>query len=848
MHPAAYDPNRKVAGAWGMRSGILGGDPNVVSYSDFRQRLAIPADAVSAELRFYRSTFFGDGAYPSASLPRDGLLPAGPDVADYQYLLAKFDDNTYQILQTWRDDHHRWEHTAVDLNKPALTGRSFRLQFGVYNNGIFGASAMVVDEASVRICLPQPPEPGSHANYLPLILRSPYTPPIATPTPTATRTGTATPTRTATPTATPTRSATPTPTPTGTIFPAIVRELIVAPGEPGPLYALTNSQLLLVSYDRGEHWLDAPQGVPPAVGRAGLGMDYANPGTLYLGTSGGLFRTNASGQWEFQHTVRTHALSVEYGRPTTLWAAPNWGHDFGSGVMVIKSDDGGQIWRSASGDLSGWSAANPIIIDPDDPNTLYLATSTKYGGGILYRGTGAGLWKWLPVPALGYTMNTGLAFDNGANALYMGSRNPGKLWRSPNANTPTPENVQWQLVHDFGANKSVAPLAVGWGPQGAALYVNVTDTGDWSTQLLRSDDGGNTWSMLTLPPGPPPQPSNQYQLIVNGYPAIRQIADYRTPDRYATSFAGLHRRTGYGDWVLVNNAAPRPKFVYSPANSSLIWSGLTPRCLAGGPDEPMYKSDDGGRTWRELAGGRNIQPAVAHPTDPLRVYGFGCDGVYLTRDGGATWQHQDSDLWRSYFVSDVAPVDPNWTTVYAGGVSEGGGGMVARSTDGGLTWQQVTPLYEDIWWVTDIWVDPTNLNRIYSVEPNGVWRSLNGGDAWQRFTAGLEDVVWAAGRETYGLLEIQSKLDDPGHLYLGTAAGLYESFNHGETWQKIKRLLMGQPGRGRAVGRRRWRVAEQLRRRVLPLPGLRHAHTDCHADAHGHLPRGLPGGAGRRWF
>ena len=128
-------------------------------------------------------------------------------------------------------------------------------------------------------------------------------------------------------------------------------------------------------------------------------------------------------------------------------------------------------------------------------------------------------------------MNTGLAFDNGANALYMGSRNPGKLWRSLNANTPTPEDVQWQLVHDFGANKSVAPLAVGWGPQGAALYVNLTDTGDWSTQLLRSDDGGNTWQDAHLAARPTtaaqqPVPTDRQRL--SGHPPDRRLSHARS--------------------------------------------------------------------------------------------------------------------------------------------------------------------------------------------------------------------------------------------------------------------------------------------------------------------------------
>lgn len=275
------------------------------------------------------------------------------------------------------------------------------------------------------------------------------------------------------------------------------------------------------------------------------------------------------------------------------------------------------------------------------------------------------------------------------------------------------------------------------------------------------------------------------QLIVNGYPATRLLGDYRTPDRYATSAAGLHRKVGAGDWSLVAGAPPRPRFVFSPANSSVIWAGLRPACLMGGDDEPMVKSVDGGQTWAELPAGLNLQPIAAHPNDPQRVYAYGCQGVYRTSDGGATWQLQASDLWLTYFVSDIAPVDPTWTTVFAGGISEGGGGMVARSADGGATWQQVTPLAADTWWVTDVWVDPTNPQRVYFLEPNGVWRSLDGGASWQRFTAGLEDVLYEDGREVYGLFELVSRLDDPSRLYLGTAAGLYESLDYGASWHKL---------------------------------------------------------------
>ncbi len=739
MLPAGYTQNPKHAGGWALRTGSVPGGANVYSYSSANQRISIPANATSAELTFHRYPILGDAeAVGMDQVKVANLLEAGPEVADYQYLLALFDDGSYQMLRTWRSNDRAWLATTIDLR--GLAGRNFRLQVGTYNNGTGGISSMGIDAAGLWICGPQPAT--SFRGYLPVILRNDLVP-TATNTATATGTPTRTTTATLTRTATPTPTLTATPTPGIPPFPAMARELIVAPGEPGPLYVLDNSNRLLVSADRGATWQNAPQGTPPGYGPRGLGIDYAHPQTLYLGTQAGLFRTNDQSQWQLVNTVRTHALSVEYNRPTTLWAAVSQPSDFGYGVPVIKSDNGGLTWRSASGDMGGWGASNPIIIDPNDPNTLFVMSFTKYGGGMLWRGVSSGNWRSLPAPADPYRINAGLAFDGGIHGLYLGGRNPGLLWRSTNPGVPNPSDIQWQVVHDFGANKSVQPLAIGWGPNGAAIYINLTDMTNWTTQLLRGDDDGNTWTVLTLPPGFPPPPQNQYQLVVNGYPATRLIADYRTLDRYATSFAGLHRRVGYGDWIQVNNTTTYPGLVFSPANSAIIWQGLRPPCLMGGPDEPMHKSIDGGLTWTEVPAGTNLQPVVAHPTNPNKVYAMGCDGPYLTVDGGATWQRQNSNLWGLYEVSDIAPVDPSWSTVFVGGVSEGGGGIVARSTNGGDSWQQVTPLAADIWWVTDVWVDPTQANWVYFTEPNGVWRSNDGGDTWQQFTAGLEDVIWA---------------------------------------------------------------------------------------------------------
>jgi hypothetical protein len=69
------------------------------------------------------------------------------------------------------------------------------------------------------------------------------------------------------------------------------------------------------------------------------------------------------------------------------------------------------------------------------------------------------------------------------------------------------EDVQWELLHDFGPNVQASLLASGWGPQGPTLYANLSSltplagggAAVGSPVLHRSLDGGQSWLPLATP-------------------------------------------------------------------------------------------------------------------------------------------------------------------------------------------------------------------------------------------------------------------------------------------------------------------------------------------------------------
>ena len=198
--------------------------------------------------------------------------------------------------------------------------------------------------------------------------------------------------------------------------------------------------------------------------------------------------------------------------------------------------------------------------------------------------------------------------------------------------------------------------------------------------------------------------------------------------------------------------------------------------------EGVLKSTDGGNTWAHAnddLGNLYVGTLFMHPKNPdILLAGTGNNqyyqgnGVYLTTDGGASWQRTLRD--DNINAVEYATSDPN--IAYAGSA-----GAIYRSADGGRTWQRVSGS-ADGWgppgvragFPIDFQVDPRDPNRIFANEyGGGNFVSSDGGRTWAVASAG------------YTGAQVRDIAIDPaasGRVYAAARSGLFASDDGGRTW------------------------------------------------------------------
>jgi photosystem II stability/assembly factor-like uncharacterized protein len=233
----------------------------------------------------------------------------------------------------------------------------------------------------------------------------------------------------------------------------------------------------------------------------------------------------------------------------------------------------------------------------------------------------------------------------------------------------------------------------------------------------------------------------------------------------------------------------------------------------------VWKTESGGITWRNVSDGffrsASVGAVAVAPSDRnVVVVGMGeaCirgnvssgDGVYRSDDGGATWRHLGLADTRHIARVRIDPRDPDRIYVAALGHAFGPNPErgVYRTTDGGAHWQRV--LYvDDTAGACDLSLDPLNPRILYAAiwrarrtpysldaggPPGGLFRSADGGDTWTDLTAAPGMPEGAKGR-----IGVSASGARPGRVFAAVEAeegGLFRSDDGGAHWERVS----AQPG------------------------------------------------------
>ena len=230
--------------------------------------------------------------------------------------------------------------------------------------------------------------------------------------------------------------------------------------------------------------------------------------------------------------------------------------------------------------------------------------------------------------------------------------------------------------------------------------------------------------------------------------------------------------------------------------SSLAVSAADGALYAGTEPSALYRSDDGGRTWRELRGLLELpsrqswsfppRPWTSHvrwiapsPHDrDVVLVGIELGGLMRSTDGGATWQDHRPGAQRD--VHSLA-----WHPRVAGRAYEAGGGGAAFSEDGGDTWRPADE-GRDRHYTWSVAVDPDDPERWYVSASTGPFAAHGGGDpqariyrrdggAWRALGGGLPEPLLAM---PYAMVAAD------GRLIAGLADGqLWQSADGGDSWR-----------------------------------------------------------------
>ncbi|MCS6999664.1 MAG: glycosyl hydrolase [Bacteroidota bacterium] len=308
--------------------------------------------------------------------------------------------------------------------------------------------------------------------------------------------------------------------------------------------------------------------------------------------------------------------------------------------------------------------------------------------------------------------------------------------------------VTFEPIFDKQECLSIGALALDPRYRDSVLWVgtgesNVRNSVSIGCGLYCTRDGGQTWKKVGL----------------DSVERIARIAlDRKNPDRiYVAALGalwsdsphrGLYRSTNGGKTferiLYVDEKTGCADVAVDPANPQIIYAAMWQfrrkayTFSSGGPGSGLYKSTDGGKTWRKLTKGLpsgelgRIVLAIA-PSKPSVVYAMveaKESALYRSTDRGETWERRSSAVnvtARPFYFAEmvVDPYDPNrvYRLTFQLAISDDGGATFNSFSYGGA-------LHPDH---HALWIDPTNPQHLLIGTDGGVYESFDRGQSWRMF-------------------------------------------------------------------------------------------------------------------
>lgn len=339
------------------------------------------------------------------------------------------------------------------------------------------------------------------------------------------------------------------------------------------------------------------------------------------------------------------------------------------------------------------------------------------------------------VPNRGGRTTTAVGVPGGPRVYYMGATGGG-VWKTEDAGTT------WRNVSDgFFKTGSVGSIAVFDGNP-SIVYVGMGEApvrgmmSSYGDGMYKSTDAGRTWTHIGL------EKTRQIARVLIHPTDANLVYVAAQGSRWApTEDRGVYRSTDGGvTWkriLFVSPSSGASEIAMDPTNPRILYatfwdSQRTPWLIrSGGPGSGIWKSIDGGDTWAQLKTGLpalmgRIGLAIA-PAAPSRVYALieaDSGGLYRSDDGGASWRRTTGNralLARPWYFMNIT-VDPkNSDVIYAPGFG------FLRSTDGGATFNTRPSPHSDNHL---LWINPSDPRNMILAHDGGATISFDGGDTW----------------------------------------------------------------------------------------------------------------------